>query len=105
MVAWTDSLLDERLFSTADSELTDRFTAYDAPVSVFLDFVETPHPRLVFEIEEPEPMPGTICTASERDRCFSFLILDDPAVSLGSTYSAHRLYVVDGPLGRDCNNP
>jgi len=51
MVAWTDSSLDEGLFSTvrmrispADSELADRFAADDMPVSVCLDFVESPPP-------------------------------------------------------------
>jgi hypothetical protein len=88
----------------ADSELADGFAADDAPVSVFLDFVESPHPRLVFEIEEPESMPVTIRAAGERDRCFSFLILDDTPVSIGSAYSAHRFYVVERPLGRVCHN-
>jgi len=90
--------------SPTDSELADGFTADDAPVPVFFDLVESPHPRLVFEIEEPEPMPGTIRAASERDLCFSFLILDDTPVSIGSTYSTHRFYIVEEPLGRVCHN-
>ena len=81
--------------SPADSEVVDRFAADGAPVSLFLDLVESPHSRLVFEMEEPESMPRTICTASERDRCFSFLILDDTPASIGSAYSAHRFYFVE----------
>ncbi|MDL0145246.1 hypothetical protein [Halobacterium salinarum] len=67
MVAWTDSSLNERLFrmvgmriSSTNFEPPDRFAADDPPVAVFLDFVESPHPRLFFEMEEPEPMSGTI---------------------------------------------
>lgn len=91
--------------SPTDSELADGFAADDAPVPVLFDFVESPHPRLIFEMKEPEPMPGTIRAAGECDCCFSFLILDDAPVSLGSAYSAHRFYVVEGPLGRVRHNP
>jgi hypothetical protein len=92
-------------FSPTDSELSDRFTVDNTPAAVFLDFVESPHLRLFSNMDEPEPMPGAIHAASERDRCFGFLILDDAPVSLGSAYFAHRFHAMEGSLGCSYHNP
>jgi len=96
MVASIGSSFDEMLFTViemgfglADSELLDGFAADDSPTSVFLDFVESPQARMVFELEKPKPMSRPIRTAGECNRCFGLSILGDTSISLGSTSSFH----------------
>lgn len=53
-------------FSLTDSELSDGFASNDSPGSVLFDFMKSDHPRLLFELEEPVPVPGAVRTAGER---------------------------------------
>ncbi len=75
--------------SSTYPELLDGFTADDTPAPILFDFVDSPHPSLFLEMEEPEPMASSIHTTGKCDRCFGFLLLGATPTSTWSTYSTH----------------